>query len=103
MSPGSRPAPTTGRSRVSLAEIHELSAVQLRDALRSGSCLAGEATGHFLDRIEAENPHLGAFITVTAEQALKDAAAADRLHARAAPGRDATCRCCTGCRWPSRT
>jgi amidase len=64
-----------------LAEIHELSAVQLRDALRSGELSARAATDHFLDRIEAQNPHLGAFITVTAEQAQKDAAAADRLHA----------------------
>lgn len=66
-----------------MAEIHELSAVQLRDALHSGTISAREATGHFLDRIGAENAHLGAFITVTAEQALKDAAAADELHARA--------------------
>ena len=64
-----------------MAEIHELSAVQLRDALRSGELSARQATDHFLDRIEAHNPHLGAFITVTAEQAEKDAAAADQLHA----------------------
>ena len=70
------------RSRVSLADIHELSAVELRDALRSGEVSAREAAGHFLDRITAENPHLGAFITVTAEQALRDAAASDKIHAR---------------------
>jgi amidase len=67
-----------------LAEIHELSAVQLRDALRSGELSARQAAGHYLDRIDAGNPHLGAFITVTAEQALRDAAAADQSHARAA-------------------
>lgn len=67
-----------------MAEIHELSAVQLRDALRSGGLSTRQAAAHFLDRIAAENPHLGAFITVTAEQALKDAAAADESHARAA-------------------
>ena len=67
-----------------MAELHELSAVQLREALRAGTVSAREAAGHFLDRIEAENAHLGAFVTVTAEQALKDAAAADELHARAA-------------------
>ncbi|MET4093747.1 amidase [Arthrobacter sp. UYCu712] len=71
-----------------MAELHELSAVGLRDALRTGTVSAREAAGHFLDRIGAENPHLGAFITVTAEQARKDAAAADELHARA--GRDGT-------------
>ncbi len=76
------------RSRNPLADLHELSAVGLRDALRTGSVSAREAAAHFLDRIGAENPLLGAFITVTAEQALKDAAAADELHARAA--RDGT-------------
>ncbi|WP_456507738.1 amidase [Arthrobacter sp. TE12232] len=64
-----------------MAEIHELSAVQLRDALRSGELSARQATDHFLDRIEAQNAHLGAFITVTADQARKDAAAADQLRA----------------------
>ncbi|MFF2242938.1 amidase [Arthrobacter sp. NPDC058130] len=68
-----------------MAEIHELSAVQLRDALRAGELSAREATDHFLARIEARNPHLGAFITVTADQAQKDAAAAD--HVRALRGR----------------
>ena len=71
-----------------MAEIHELSAVELRDALCSGELSSRQATGHFLDRIAAENRHLGAFITVTAEQALLDAAAADESHARAA--RDGT-------------
>ena len=69
-----------------MAEIHELSAVALRDALRSGELSARQAAAHFLDRIANENPHLGAFITVTAEQALKDAAAADNRHAGAANG-----------------
>ncbi|QCB95894.1 amidase [Arthrobacter sp. PAMC25564] len=67
-----------------MAEIHELSAVRLRDALRSGELSAQQAAAHFLDRIAAGNPHLGAFITVTAEQALKDAAAADESYAGAA-------------------
>ena len=64
-----------------MAEIHDLSAVQLRDALHSGELAARQATDHFLNRIEAENPRLGAFITVTADQARKDADAADRLRA----------------------
>ncbi len=67
-----------------MAEIHELSAVALRAALRSGELSAREAAAHFLDRIAAENPHLGAFIAVTAEQALRDAGAADSRHTRAA-------------------
>lgn len=69
-----------------MAEIHELSAVALRDALASGELSARQAAAHFLDRIAAQNPHLGAFITVTAEQALRDADAADIRYARTAAG-----------------
>jgi amidase len=69
-----------------LTEIHQLSAVRLRNALRSGELSARQATEHFLDRIEAENPHLGAFVTVTAEQALQAADAADAAHTRAGHG-----------------
>ncbi|MBT2597043.1 amidase [Arthrobacter sp. ISL-72] len=64
-----------------MAEIHELSAVGLRNALRSGEVSAREVARHFLARIEARNPGLGAFITVTAEQALAEAASADARHA----------------------
>ena len=71
-----------------MAEIHELSAVALRDALRSGELSARQAAAHFLDRIASGNPHLGAFITVTAEQALEDAGAADSRHTRASAGND---------------
>lgn len=60
-----------------MAEIHDLSAVALRDALRSGELSARQAAEHFLDRISGQNPHLGAFITITADQALDDADAAD--------------------------
>lgn len=64
------------------AEIHELPAVRLREALRTGEVSAQEVTAHFLDRIAAQNPLLGAFITVTAEQARADAAAADTRYVR---------------------
>jgi amidase len=74
--------PKSGWSHVSLADVHELSAVGLRDALRSGELSAREVAGHFLARIDARNPGLGAFITVTAERALADAARADALYAR---------------------
>ncbi|PTT60003.1 amidase [Arthrobacter sp. HMWF013] len=67
-------------------EIHELPAVRLRDALRSGEVSAREATAHFLARIEDRNPRLGAFINVTAEQALVDADAADKRFARVRKG-----------------
>lgn len=68
-----------------MADIHELSAVGLRDALHSGELPARDVTEHFLARIEARNSGLGAFITVSGEQALADATAADELYARS-PG-----------------
>lgn len=67
-----------------MTEIHDLSVVALRDALHCGELSARQAAAHFLDRIASSNPHLGAFITVTAEQALRDADAADLLAASAA-------------------
>jgi amidase len=66
------------------AGIGALGAVALRDALRSGELSAREAAAHFLSRIEAHNRLLGAFVTVTAQQAHDAAAAADALHARLA-------------------
>ncbi|GAB3536762.1 amidase [Arthrobacter tecti] len=61
-----------------MTELHELTGLQQRDALRSGELSARELTGHYLDRIGALNPTLGAFITVTAESALAEATAADQ-------------------------
>lgn len=66
----------------STADIHELTAVQLRDALRTGELSARDVAAHFLARIAKQNPLLGAFVTVTAEQAMADAAAADARFAR---------------------
>ncbi|MFJ6077402.1 amidase [Pseudarthrobacter sp. NPDC092419] len=66
-----------------MAELHDLSAVRLRDALRHGEVSAVEAVGHFLARAEQRNPLLGAFITLTAEQAERDARAADALFSTA--------------------
>lgn len=53
------------------------SAVELRDAIRSGAATAREVTEHFLSRIDTLNPSLGAFVSVTAESALAEADAAD--------------------------
>lgn len=65
------------------SDLHELTAVQLRDALASRDASAREVAEHFLSRIEAENPRLGSFITITAEQALSCADAADAASVRA--------------------
>ncbi|PRB43731.1 amidase [Arthrobacter sp. MYb23] len=65
-----------------LHDLSLLTAVELRDALAAGELSARESAEHFLRVIESRNKQLGAFVTVTAEQALKDAEAADGLHAR---------------------
>jgi amidase len=69
-----------------LAEIHELSAVRLRDALQTGELSATEAVQHFLARIESKNHLLGAFVTVTADRAMADARLADERFARLRKG-----------------
>jgi amidase len=66
-----------------LAELHDLQALDLRDLLRKGTVSAVDATAHFLARIGQQNPLLGAFITVTADQAMDRARAADEVHVRA--------------------
>ncbi|WP_245413194.1 amidase [Arthrobacter celericrescens] len=65
-----------------MAELHDMGAVELRDGLAAGDMSAREVATHFLSRIAARNHLLGAFVTVTAEQALLDAGEADALHAR---------------------
>jgi aspartyl-tRNA(Asn)/glutamyl-tRNA(Gln) amidotransferase subunit A len=56
---------------------HNLSIGELADRLRNRQISSVELTRHLLGRIERLNPALNAFVTVTAEQALRDAAAAD--------------------------
>ncbi len=70
-------------SRGTLAELHDLSAVALRDSLRKGEVSSVEAAAHYMGRIERHNPLLGAFVTVTAEQAMDNARAADTLRGSA--------------------
>jgi amidase len=68
-----------------MAELHDLTALAQREAIRRGQLGARELTEHYLRRIEALNPRLGAFVTVTADLALAHARAADERQAR---GRD---------------
>lgn len=67
-----------------MSSLDELTALEQRNALRRGELSSRELTAHYLERIEALNPALGAFITVTADAALGEAAAADQRHASGA-------------------
>lgn len=70
-------------------EVTGKSALTLRDAIRAGETTARELTEHFLERIEALNPELGAFVCVTTDAALAEADAADeRTRATPPSGRD---------------
>lgn len=63
-----------------MTELHELDAHDLAATISSGEVSCVEVTRHFLDRVEAEE--LGAFVTVTAERALEQAAAWDAAEVR---------------------
>lgn len=56
-----------------MADLHELSARALGTLLRSRALAPSEVAEHFLARIDALNPQIGAFITVTGERALERA------------------------------
>ena len=60
-------------------ELFELTIHELHDRLKRREVSAVEATTACLARIEATNPAINAFITVTADQALSAAAEADRI------------------------
>jgi len=58
--------------------MHNKTLTQLSQDLASKQYSSVELTQHFLDRIHAAQPSLNAFITITDEQALAQAAAADQ-------------------------
>ena len=57
--------------------LHEKTIAEISAGLAAREFSSVELTQHMLDRIEAHNPALNAYVTVTAEQALAQAAAAD--------------------------
>ncbi len=59
-------------------ELFELSVHELHDKLKAREVSSVEATRAMLTRIEATDPQVNAFITVTTEDALEAAEAADR-------------------------
>src|SRR3954471_4651445 len=56
-----------------MADLHELTALELWQELQSGRGSPRELAAHYLDRIERLNPELGAFVTVTRDAALERA------------------------------
>ncbi len=66
-------------------ELHHLTAQELWDWIRRGETTALEVTEHYLDRIARLDPELGAFVTVTADEARNRAA---QLGTTAQPGTD---------------
>lgn len=65
-----------------MSDLHDLTAVEQRDALRAGAFTAVELTEHYLDRIDKYGADLGAFVEVTPDLARREALAADvRLRA----------------------
>ncbi|MDI3259447.1 MAG: Asp-tRNA(Asn)/Glu-tRNA(Gln) amidotransferase subunit GatA [Sinobacteraceae bacterium] len=81
MSAGAR-----GPGAASGEALHRLSIRQLADGLRARRFSSRELAQHFLQRIEAYDKKLNSFITVTAERALAQAAAADTRLAQGAGG-----------------
>jgi len=66
--------------------IHDMTVTELRSGLDEGQFSAVEITAAMLDRIERLDPHLNAFITVTGDLALAQAAAADNALAAGKTG-----------------
>ncbi|ADG89238.1 amidase [Thermobispora bispora] len=56
-----------------MAQIHDLTALEQAQAVRSKELSPVEITEHYLERIERLDRELGAFVTVTAERALDQA------------------------------
>lgn len=52
-----------------MTELHDLTALQQGEAIRSGEVSSYELVEHYLERAERLNPSLGAFVTFSADQA----------------------------------
>lgn len=61
-----------------MTEIHELSALELARAVRTGEVSPSEVVDHTLRRAEELDPQLGAFVRMTPELAREEAAAVER-------------------------
>jgi amidase len=68
-----------------MAELHDMTALEQAAAVRGRRISPVELVEHYLARIDARNSELGAFVTVTAEDALTRAKEAEDLAGRADP------------------
>src|SRR5690348_9712487 len=57
-----------------MAELHELTALELGEAIRAGELSPVDLVEHYLDRIARLSDDVGAFVTVTADAARERAA-----------------------------
>jgi amidase len=69
-----------------MGDLHDLTALEQRDALRRGDTSACELLDHYLARIDAYGTDLGAFVTVTEELARAEAKEADERLAQRTRG-----------------
>ena len=60
-----------------MTQLHDLTVVQQREALRAGEVSSTELTAHYLARIDAYGEELGAFVERTDELARREARSAD--------------------------
>ena len=60
-----------------MGDLHDLTALEQRDALRAGETTATELLDHYLARIDAHGAALGAFVTLTEDLARSEAKDAD--------------------------
>ncbi len=68
-----------------MAELHDLTALELGETIRSGEVTATEVVEHYLARIDAHGEALGAFVTVTADDARAAASEAKAAVRNAGP------------------
>ena len=66
-----------------MAELHDLTALELAAAVRDGETSPSDVVRHALDRAERLGPQLGAFVTLAPERALAEAREAEALLAAA--------------------
>ena len=70
-----------------MTDVHALTLAEIREGLERGDFSSREVVSTLLERIEAHDGDLNAFITVTAEQALDAAGQADDARANGTAGR----------------